>query len=66
MVKKGPGEANIDLAASDYISRFEAKTLNDIRRFGGNDIDEDRCFAATRVSPEINHGLYKTTLRPFY
>lgn len=65
MLDKGPDQANIDLAASDYISRFEARTLDDIRALGSNSEEEDRCFAtAARVS-EINHGLYKTTLQPF-
>jgi uncharacterized protein DUF3141 len=46
--------ANPDLASGNWVMRCEARTLDDIRALGGNDMADDRCFAtAARVS-EIN------------
>ena len=45
--------------------RCEARTLDDIRALGGNDIADERRFAtAARVS-EINLSLYRTFAQPF-
>lgn len=63
MVPKG--EDSDDLIGGDYLVRFEARTLDDIRALGGNDEEDDRKFAtAARVS-EINLGLYRTFVRPW-
>ena len=44
--------------------RCEARTLDDIRALGGNDMADDRRFAtAARVS-EINLSLYRTFMQP--
>ncbi len=64
MVKKDKKTVNIDLVSSDHISRFEARTLDDIRALGGNDIEDERCFAAVERLSEVNQGLYRTTLQP--
>ncbi len=64
MEAKDGDEANEDLAAGDYISRFEMRTLDDIRALGGNDEDDERAFEAVARTSEINHGLYRTTLQP--
>lgn len=54
-----------DLIGGDYVVRFEARTLDDIRALGGNDAADDRKFAtAARVS-EINLGLYRTLVQPW-
>jgi pimeloyl-ACP methyl ester carboxylesterase len=48
----------------EWVMRCEARTLDDIRALGGNDVADDRRFAtAARVS-EINLALYRTFLRP--
>ncbi len=57
--------ANVDLVTGDFISRFERRTLDDIRAFGGNDTDDERCFAAVARLSEITNGLYRTTAQPF-
>ena len=57
--------ANADLAHGDWVMRCEARTLDDIRALGGNDIaDEHRFAAADRVS-QINLALYRTFMQPF-
>jgi pimeloyl-ACP methyl ester carboxylesterase len=62
--KKALGEAHAELAAGDYISRFERRTLDDIRAMGGNTLDEERCFAGAARLSDVNLGLYRTLLQP--
>ena len=65
MVPKDQRERGADLIAGDYLVRFEARTLDDIRALGGNDEADEREFAtAARVS-EINLGLYRTFVQPW-
>lgn len=53
-----------DLATGDWIMRCEARTLDDIRALGGNDVEDNRRFAtAARVS-EVNLALYRTFMQP--
>ena len=49
-----------DLIGGDYLVRFEARTLDDIRAFGGNNEEDDTKFAAAARVSEINLGLYRT------
>lgn len=56
---------NLDLVTGDYISRFEGRTLDDIRALGGNSAEDERSFATVSRLSEITHGLYRTTLQPF-
>ena len=61
---RGEDTANPDLASGNWVMRCEARTLDDIRALGGNDIADDRRFAtAARVS-EINLSLYRTFMQP--
>ena len=61
---KAGDTANADLASGRWIMRCEARTLDDIRAFGGNDEADERRFAtAARVS-EINLALYRAFLQP--
>jgi hypothetical protein len=45
--------------------RCEERTLDDIRALGGNDVADDRCFAAAAKLSEINLALYRTYAQPF-
>ena len=62
--KKTAGAAHAELATGDFISRFERRTLDDIRALGGNTLDEERCFAAVARLSEVTQGLYRTTTQP--
>ena len=62
--KKTPDAVHAELASGNYISRFERRTLDDIRALGGNTLDEERCFAAVARLSEVNQGLYRTMLQP--
>src|SRR5262249_27731732 len=53
-----------DLAIGNWVMRCEARTPEDIRALGGNDIADERRFAtAARVS-DINLALYRTFAQP--
>lgn len=48
-----------------YLVRFENRTLDDIRAYGGNTQEDERKFAAAARVSEINLGLYKTLWQPW-
>jgi hypothetical protein len=62
--KKTPDAANVELASGNYISRFERRTLDDIRALGGNSLEDERCFAAVARLSEVTQGLYRTAMQP--
>jgi pimeloyl-ACP methyl ester carboxylesterase len=53
------------LVVGDYLVRFEARSLDDIRALGGNDLEDERKFAAVARLSEVNLGLYRTFLQPW-
>jgi pimeloyl-ACP methyl ester carboxylesterase len=65
MTPKEVTDETADLVTGDYLVRFEARTLDDIRALGGNSEEDERRFAtAARVS-ETNLGLYRTFAEPW-
>ena len=65
MTPKNPNDPTADLISGDYLVRFEARTLDDIRALGGNNEEDDREFAAVARVSEINLGLYRTFVQPW-
>jgi pimeloyl-ACP methyl ester carboxylesterase len=65
MTPKDPSDPSAHLIGGDYLVRFEARTLEDIRALGGNDEEDDRQFAAVARVSEINLGLYRTFVQPW-
>lgn len=62
---KAGADMGSDLVTGDWVMRCEARTLDDIRALGGNDIEDERRFAtAARVS-EINLSLYRALMQPW-
>ena len=54
LVPKDQRERGADLVAGDYLVRFEARTLHDIRALGGNDeADELEFAAAARIGAAL-------------
>ena len=45
-------------------SRFELRSLDDIRAYGRNSVEDDRAFEAVRRVSQINLALYRTFLQP--
>ena len=63
-----PRPANVPAAGfvtGDWIARFEARSLDDIRALGRNSPEDDRAFAAVARLSELNLSLYRTFLQPF-
>lgn len=56
--------ANTDLVTGDYISRFEVRTLDNIRALGVNSSEDERCFATVGRLSEITLGMYRTFAQP--
>jgi hypothetical protein len=54
-----------ELIGGNYLVRFEARSLDDVRALGGNDEEDDRKFAAAARLSEINLGLYRTFVQPW-
>lgn len=61
---KDAGSPGADLVGGDYLSRFEPRTLDDIRQLGGNTTEDDQRFATVARVSDINKGLYVTFGRP--
>ena len=58
-------EGASDLVEGDYLVRFEARILDDIRKLGGNTEEDDRRFAAAARISDINLSLYRAFLQPW-
>jgi pimeloyl-ACP methyl ester carboxylesterase len=65
MTPKEAGSPTAELVGGDYLVRFEARTLDDIRALGGNSIEDERQFAAVARISEINLGLYRAFIQPW-
>jgi len=55
---------NPELVTGQWLMRCEARTLDDIRALGGNNLDDDRGFAAAARLSEINLALYRALAQP--
>jgi pimeloyl-ACP methyl ester carboxylesterase len=65
ILPRGKGEADADLIAGNYLIRFEARDIDDVRAIVGTDPEDERRFAAAARISEINLGLYRSFLQPF-
>ena len=50
--------------AGDWVTRFEGRTLDDIRALGRNSEEDDRAFAAAARISELTHSIYRTFWQP--
>ena len=48
----------------DWIARFEARSLDDIRALGRNSPEDDRAFAAVARLSDVNLSIYRTLMQP--
>jgi pimeloyl-ACP methyl ester carboxylesterase len=55
---------NPDLVQGGYLLSLEARTLEDIRKVGGNSPEDDLAFATVARVSEITQGVYSTLMRP--
>ena len=61
---KRPDTARPELVSGNYLVRFEARTLDDIRALGGNDTEDDLRFATVARVSELNQSVYRTLVSP--
>jgi hypothetical protein len=61
---RGEAVNHPELVAGEWIMRCEARTLDDIRAFGGNDIEDERRFATAARLSEVNLANYRLFARP--
>ena len=61
---KSENTVNPDLASGNWVMRCEMRTLDDIRALGGNDMADERRFAAAARVSETNLALYRTFMQP--
>ncbi len=65
IIEKKKGEDDTTgLVTGAYLSRFEKRSLADLRALGGNTPEDERCFAAVARLSEVTHGLYRSTAQP--
>jgi pimeloyl-ACP methyl ester carboxylesterase len=55
---------NPELASGNWVMRCEARTLDDIRALGGNDLADERRFATAARLSEFNLAMYRTFIQP--
>ncbi|MCC7226731.1 MAG: DUF3141 domain-containing protein [Burkholderiaceae bacterium] len=56
---------NPELTRGDYVTRFERRTLDDIRKIVEHNTEDDRRFAAVSRISDINVGLYRSFVQPW-
>ncbi len=59
-----PHASDADPVGGAWRSRFEARTLDDIRALGRNSPEDDRAFAAVARLSELNLAIYRTFMQP--
>ena len=64
LTPKGEAVDNPDLVTGEWVMRCEARTLDDIRALGGNDLADERKFEAAARLSEINLALYRAFVQP--
>ena len=55
---------NPDLVQGDYVFSLETRTLDDIRKIGGNSPADDLAFATVARVSEVTQGVYSMLMRP--
>jgi pimeloyl-ACP methyl ester carboxylesterase len=55
---------NAELVQGDFLFSLETRTLDDIRKLGGNSPEDDVAFATVARVSEINQGVYGNLMRP--
>ena len=59
-----PRDPAAQWSTGPWMSRFEARTLDDIRALGRNSESDDRAFATVARMSELFHSMYCTFLQP--
>jgi pimeloyl-ACP methyl ester carboxylesterase len=62
---KRAGEPGADLLRGDFNVRIEDRTLEDIRKLGGNSPEDEREFETVARISQINNALYTSYIQPW-
>ena len=62
---RGDAVENPDLVTGKWLMRCEARSFADIRAIGGNDLEDERRFAAAAKTSEVNLALYRAFVQPW-
>ena len=66
VISPRPAEVPVGgFVTGDWIARFEARSLDDIRALGRNSPEDDRAFAAAARLSELNLSTYRTMMQPW-
>jgi hypothetical protein len=65
LTPKGEAADNPELVTGEWVMRCETRSLDDIRALGGNDLADERRFAAAARLSEVNLSLYRAFAQPF-
>jgi hypothetical protein len=65
LTPKGEAVDSPDLVTGEWLMRCEARTLDDIRALGGNDLADERRFETAARLSEVNLALYRSFLQPW-
>ncbi len=65
LVPKSEAKAGEALVYGDWITRFERRSLADVRSIVQPNVEDERRFATVRRVSEINLGLYRTMMQPY-
>ena len=66
VISPRPAEVPIGgFVTGDWIARFEAHSLDDIRALGRNSPEDDRAFAAAARLSDLNLSTYRTMMQPW-
>ncbi len=64
-MKKTESTEHAGLATGDHVLRFEARTLQDIKKIGINTPEDDLCFRAAKRASENILSLYENYISPW-
>ncbi len=66
VISPRPAEVPVGgFVTGDWIARFEARSLDDIRALGRNSPEDDRAFAAAARLSELNLSAYRSMMQPW-
>ena len=66
VISPRPAEVPVGgFVTGDWIARFEARSLDDIRALGRNSPEDDRAFAAAARLSDLNLSTYRTMMQPW-
>ena len=64
VISPRPTDAPAGFVPGEWVARFEARSLDDVRALGRNSPEDDRAFAAVARLSQLNLSIYRTLMQP--